>query len=160
MIHEALSDTSNDQYILTREKEDIDDRGDLLQLQNMNKLSCLEYSRMEGRRSEDVQHEGEKFFTSNPRRPAEKCIAKGEVERLGNEVVNDGEEVLERVMENDDRTKVIQIKEIEKTKTRDVCVSNVDVEMGGYEDGVDLMSILKEKNEAIALKRRRQKEKA
>ncbi|MED6119678.1 hypothetical protein PIB30_013795 [Stylosanthes scabra] len=82
-----------------------------------------------------------------------------EVERLGNEVVNDGEEVLEKVLEKEDTTRVVQIKEIKKTKTRDECVSNIDFETGGYKDGVDLMSILKEQNEAIALKRKKTKQK-
>ncbi|MED6152367.1 hypothetical protein PIB30_091323, partial [Stylosanthes scabra] len=81
------------------------------------------------------------------------------VVRLGNEVGNDGEEVLDKTKENDDTSKMVQIKEFEKTKTRDVCASNDDFETGGYENGEDLMSILKEQNEAIALKKRKAKQK-
>ncbi|MED6159823.1 hypothetical protein PIB30_045702 [Stylosanthes scabra] len=192
MTHEILSDASSDyQYFIARGNVEMDERGDLLQLQHMEM--------MRDKRSEDAQHEGEVFFKSNTGRPSDleetinqiwkvhcqggkikkkKLITRKisgnqkqktknvsrhkvtkEVERLGNEVGNDGEEVLDKNKENNDTSKVVQIKEFEKTKTRDVRASNDDFETGGYENGEDLMSILKEQNEAIALKRRKAKQK-
>ncbi|MED6152357.1 hypothetical protein PIB30_091235 [Stylosanthes scabra] len=65
------ADTSSDQYIIVCEKEVFDDRVDLLHLQHMEKLPHLGYLTMNGRRIEDVQHEGEKFITSNHVHPSD-----------------------------------------------------------------------------------------
>ncbi|MED6131965.1 hypothetical protein PIB30_014866 [Stylosanthes scabra] len=81
------------------------------------------------------------------------------VEKLGNEEVKDRSKALDKVNDKDYATEVIQTKELEKTKSREKCVSNFDSEVGGYEDEEDLMAILKEQNEALALKRRKAKQK-
>ncbi|MED6183754.1 hypothetical protein PIB30_040649 [Stylosanthes scabra] len=48
VIHEVLSDMCTDyQYFIAREKKEIEDRGDLLQLQHMEKLPHLGYLMME-----------------------------------------------------------------------------------------------------------------
>ncbi|MED6223174.1 hypothetical protein PIB30_071415 [Stylosanthes scabra] len=70
-----------------------------------------------------------------------------DVERLSNEDVNDGDEALEMVKDKEDVAEVVQTKVFENTKSEEICVSNVDSEAGDYEDGKDLMSMLKEQNE-------------
>ncbi|MED6199340.1 hypothetical protein PIB30_075057 [Stylosanthes scabra] len=81
------------------------------------------------------------------------------VKGLGNEDVKDGDEALDKKNDNDNVIEVVQVKELDKTKCREECVSNFDYEMGDYEDGQDLMAILKEQNEALDLKRRKAKQK-
>ncbi|MED6169139.1 hypothetical protein PIB30_018666 [Stylosanthes scabra] len=54
--------------------------GDLLQLKHMEKLPPLGYSIKKGKRSEDVQHEGNDFFTSNHVHPY--CLKQREEGRL------------------------------------------------------------------------------
>ncbi|MED6148019.1 hypothetical protein PIB30_049249 [Stylosanthes scabra] len=201
-LQEVLSDASSDyQFIIVRENEAFVDRGDFLQLQDMEKLSYIEFSMKKGKMSEHVQYDREIFPTSNSVRPSDleetinqiwkvhcqggkikkkkwitrKAICdkkqkektkKGgrqkvtkEVEKLGIEVVNDNNDALEKLQAKDDAPKGDQVKEIEKMKSRDAYVSNVDFETRGYEDGENLMIILKEQNEAIALKRRKAKQK-
>ncbi|MED6106883.1 hypothetical protein PIB30_008578 [Stylosanthes scabra] len=67
-----------------------------------------------------------------------------EVKKLGIEVVNDNGDGLEKLQAKNDAPKGVQVKKIEKMKSRNAYVSNVDFETGGYEDGEDLMAILKE----------------
>ncbi|MED6135483.1 hypothetical protein PIB30_046958 [Stylosanthes scabra] len=181
-LQEVLSDASSDyQYIIVRENEAFDDRDDLLQLQDIEKLSSRGSSMKKGSMSEHVQYDREIFATSNSVRPSDleetinqiwKVHCQGgknkkggrqkvtkEDEKLGIEVVNDNDDALEKVQAKDDAPKGVQVNEIEKMKSRDAYVSNVVFETGDYEDGEDLMAILKEQNEAIALKRRKTKQK-
>ncbi|MED6205461.1 hypothetical protein PIB30_017883 [Stylosanthes scabra] len=163
-LQEVLSDASSDyQFILVRENEAFVDRGDFLQLQDMEKLSHIGSSMKEGKMSEHVQYDREIAATSNSVHPSDLEETINQIWKVhcqgGIEVVNDNDDALEKLQAKDDAPKGVQVKEIEKMKSRDAYVSNVDFETGGYEDGEDLMAILKEQNEAIVLKRRKIKEK-
>ncbi|MED6161740.1 hypothetical protein PIB30_063639 [Stylosanthes scabra] len=162
MIYEVLSDASSDyQFTIACEKEKIDDRGEKFYTSNLARPSDLKetINQIWKVHCQWGKIKKKKLITRkvsvNKKQKTKKVSRHNmtkEIESLSNEVVNDGDEVLEIVKEKDDTTQVVQIKEFEKKKIKDVCVSNVDFEVGGYENGKDLMSILKEQNEAIVLK--------
>ncbi|MED6170385.1 hypothetical protein PIB30_030358 [Stylosanthes scabra] len=106
---------------------------------------------------ETLNHMWEVHCKGSKRKKKKQKISEIIRNKMTNEDVKDGYEVLDKENDNYNVIEVVQVKEFDKTKCRGV--SNFDFEMGDYEDGQDLMAILKEQNEALDLKRRKAKQK-